>query len=199
MAILPTSSCIRRSPERKRDRQKHCRKDRTQNNTRHFHTRGFFGGFDQANSLYLYATSSLQRDYLGGLSQADKCEEFIVKAKLRTKPFFWFPDQVNGNVIRIGGLIWGGGLAASVLPYWYNLGAYLTYGLAVDFLLRVLAGSICLRSEESPCFYPNSWKPNQEQGVPSSSPVCVDLSSRPLLPSCTQYHYLKPSLQDPSS
>lgn len=93
----------------------------------------FLGGFEQVNSLY--ATGSLQKDYLGGLSQADKCEEFIVKAKLRTKPFFWFPEQVNGNFIRIGGLlICGISLAAPVLPYWYNWGAYLTYGLAVDFL-----------------------------------------------------------------
>jgi glutaredoxin len=112
-----------------------------QNTTPAIFIRGeFLGGFEEVNSLY--ATGALQRDYLGELSQADKCEEFINKAKLTTKPLFWFPEQVDAHVIRIGGLlICGTSLATSLLVYWYSWGAYLSYGLAIDFLLRVLAGS----------------------------------------------------------
>ncbi|KAL3913695.1 MAG: hypothetical protein SGARI_000526, partial [Bacillariaceae sp.] len=102
----------------------------------------FLGGFDQVNSLY--ATGALQRDYLAGLSQADKCEEFINKARLTKKPLFWFPETVNAYVIQISGVLTCmTATAAAILVWWFSWGLYLAYGLAGDFLLRILAGT-CL-------------------------------------------------------
>jgi glutaredoxin len=102
----------------------------------------FLGGFDQVNSLY--ATGALQRDYLAEFSQADKCEEFINKANLSKKPLFWFPETVNAYVIRIGGILTCfTSIAAAILVYWVAWGVYVAYGLAGDFLLRILGGS-CL-------------------------------------------------------
>jgi glutaredoxin-related protein len=101
----------------------------------------FLGGFDQVNALY--ATGVLERDYLYGLSQADKCDEFLTKSKLSRKPMFWFPETVNAYAIRIGGMITSLSAAtAAAIIYWYSWGAYIAYFLALDFFLRVLAGGL---------------------------------------------------------
>jgi glutaredoxin-related protein len=101
----------------------------------------FLGGFEEVNSMY--ATCALQRDYLAELSQADKCEDFINKTNLTKKPLFWFPETVNAYAIQISGVLTClASIAAAVLVYWFSWGTYLAYGLAADFFMRILAGSI---------------------------------------------------------
>jgi glutaredoxin-related protein len=102
----------------------------------------FLGGFEQVNRLY--ATGSLQKDYLHGLSQADECDEFLTKSNIGKKPMFWFPETVNAYTIRVAGIMTClTSLAAAVLVYWFPWGEYIAYGLAVDFFLRILGGT-CL-------------------------------------------------------
>jgi glutaredoxin len=54
----------------------------------------FLGAYDEVNTLYT-------EEYLQGLSQADRCQAFIEKSKLKAMPYFWFPEKVDGNVGRI--------------------------------------------------------------------------------------------------
>mmetsp|Transcript_121002 Transcript_121002/g.349619 ORF Transcript_121002/g.349619 Transcript_121002/m.349619 type:complete len:369 (+) Transcript_121002:715-1821(+) len=100
----------------------------------------FLGGFEDVNQLY--ATGKLQDEYLKGISQADQCQEFLVKAKVGTKPLFWFPDSVNAHVTRVAaGLTAIVALASAVAVHWSDVGRYLCYILFLDFVLRFLAGA----------------------------------------------------------
>lgn len=102
----------------------------------------FLGGFEKVNSLY--AQGRLQEEYLQGLSQADRCEAVISNSKYQMKPFFWFPEKVDGNVVRITGVLT---CFASAIPailihlehfFWARYAAYV---IALDFLLRLLGGA----------------------------------------------------------
>jgi hypothetical protein len=84
----------------------------------------------------------LQGEYLHDLTQADRCEEFIKKSDLSTKPLFWFPETVNAYVVRwTGVLTCMCSLVSAVTVYWYDWGRYVAYGLLFDFILRLLAGA----------------------------------------------------------
>ena len=88
----------------------------------------------------MYATGALQSDYLAGLTNKEKCEKM---AQLSTRqPLFWFPGQVNGKAVRCTGILTclaaTACVVASHLAPW---GGRISYGLALDFAARVLAGS----------------------------------------------------------
>ena len=100
----------------------------------------FLGGFEDVNQLY--ATGRLQGEYLKGLTQADRCEEFIAKTNIGIEPLFWFPSTVNAHVIRITGImICLFGALSAVSAYWFEWGHYIAYILFLDFVLRLFAGS----------------------------------------------------------
>jgi len=102
----------------------------------------FVGGFEEVNALY--AQGTLEEQYLEGLSHADRCEAFITKAKLDLKPYFWFPEKVNANVVRITGILTCLiSAAAAVLVHYEQFfwGRYIAYGIFFDFVLRLLGGA----------------------------------------------------------
>jgi glutaredoxin len=100
----------------------------------------FLGGFEDVNQLY--ATGQLQNDYLKGLSQADRCEEFLAKSNIAIEPLFWFPVTVNAHVVRVTGCITSiCSLVSAVAAQWVDWGQYLAYALFLDFVLRLLGGS----------------------------------------------------------
>jgi glutaredoxin len=100
----------------------------------------FMGGFDDVNQLY--ATSQLQELYLIDLTQADRSEEFITKAKVGTKPLFWFPVTVNAHVVRLSGVMLCLCAAFSAVSvHWVEWGRYVGYALFFDYVFRLLAGS----------------------------------------------------------
>ena len=100
----------------------------------------FLGGFEDVNQLY--AKGSLQEQYLHDLTQADRCEEFMQKSDLSSKPLFWFPQTVNAHVVRFTGAF---NSLLSVLSaatvFYYPWGAYVAYGLFFDFILRFFGGA----------------------------------------------------------
>ena len=98
----------------------------------------FLGGFEDVNAKY--ATGTLHSDYLAGLSNKEKCAKM---AALSTrKPLFWFPDSVNGKVVRCTGtLTCGTALVCVIATYLASWGPYISYYLVLDFVLRILAGS----------------------------------------------------------
>lgn len=100
----------------------------------------FLGGFEAVNQLY--ATGKLQDEYLKDLTQADRCEEFLVKAKIGIEPLFWFPATVNAHVIRLTGILTClSSLISAVSVHWVPWGRYIAYAIFVDFVLRFFAGS----------------------------------------------------------
>jgi glutaredoxin len=102
----------------------------------------FLGGFEEVNSLY--SQGKLQEEYLQGLSQADKCEAFLVKKNLQATPYFWFPEKVDGNVVRISGVLtFFVSALSAILVHWelFFWSRYLAYGIAIDFILRLLGGA----------------------------------------------------------
>ena len=100
----------------------------------------FLGGFEDVNQLY--AKGALQEQYLHDLTQADRCEEFMKKSDLSSKPLFWFPETVNAHVVRFTGAF---NSLLSVLSaatvFYYPWGAYVAYGLFFDFILRFFGGA----------------------------------------------------------
>jgi len=91
----------------------------------------------------MYSTGSLQTDYLAGLSNKETCAKM---AALSTRqPLFWFPEQVNGTVVRCTGVLTC--LTAVVCVVATHVaapsswGPYLAYYLVLDFVLRILAGA----------------------------------------------------------
>jgi glutaredoxin 3 len=104
----------------------------------------FLGGFEEVNALY--AQGRLQNEYLRGLglSQADQCEAFIANSDYQMKPYFWFPEKVDGNVVRITGVLTCFASAMSaILVHWecFFWARYVTYAIAIDFVLRLLGGA----------------------------------------------------------
>lgn len=121
--------------------QKHIQ-DRTGHNTVPvIYVKGaFLGGFEDVNQLY--ATGQLQDKYLKDLTQADRCEEFLLKAKIGIEPLFWFPATVNAHVIRLTGILTClSSLLSALSVHWAPWGRYVAYGLFFDFILRFFAGS----------------------------------------------------------
>ena len=97
------------------------------------------GGFEDVNNLY--STGALQENYISGLSNKEACEKMAAIAT--KKPLLYFPENVNGNVIRGTGVLTCLTSLASVVlsfvaPPW---GQYLAYYLVLEFLLRIIAGS----------------------------------------------------------
>ena len=89
----------------------------------------------------MYSTGTLQKDYLAHLSQAAKCEKLAAAVSTRP-PLFWFPQQVNGQVLRCTGVLTSLTAAACVvLSYLFTWGDYIAYYLVLDFVLRIAAGS----------------------------------------------------------
>lgn len=79
-----------------------------------------------------------------GLSQADHCEAFINSSNYTTTTYFWFPEKVDAYVVRITGALTCLASATSAALvhfegfYWVR---YIAYGLALDFVLRLLGGA----------------------------------------------------------
>lgn len=97
----------------------------------------FLGGFDEISNLYT-------EEYLQGLSQADRCQAILEKSQLRSQPYFWFPEKVDGNVVRISGVVTCFVCALSALlvnlePFYFF--RYVVYAIAADFFLRVMGGA----------------------------------------------------------
>lgn len=99
----------------------------------------FLGGFEDVNAMY--STGSLQTNYLNGLSNKEKCEK--VAAISTREPLFWFPQSVNGNVVRCTGVLTSVASLTCVVAVHTTTswGPYIAYYLVVDFVLRILAGS----------------------------------------------------------
>jgi glutaredoxin 3 len=101
----------------------------------------FLGGFSEVNKLY--AEGKLEEEYLRGLSQADRCQAFMEKSKLKLKPYFWFPEKVDGNVVRITGVVscFVSALTAALVHSDPSFGRYIAYAIAIDYLLRLIGGA----------------------------------------------------------
>lgn len=135
----------------------------------------FLGGFEEVNSLY--AQGKLEGEYLKGLSHADRCEVFISKAKLKAKPFFWFPEKVDGNVVRITGVLtFVISFLSVIFVYFENVsswGRYLAYFLAIEFLLRLLAGARISFLGRLAMLFTKPFDPNPRAGRPKQfAAVC---------------------------
>jgi len=102
----------------------------------------FLGGFSEVNALY--AQGKLQEDYLKDLSQADRCEAFIANSNYAMTTYFWFPDKVDGNIVRLTGVLtfFASALCAT-LVHWEQFfwAKYVAYAIAIDFVLRLLGGA----------------------------------------------------------
>ncbi|KAL3944922.1 MAG: hypothetical protein SGBAC_001013 [Bacillariaceae sp.] len=102
----------------------------------------FLGGFSEVNALY--AQGKLQEDYLKDLSQADRCEAFIANSNYEMSTYFWFPDKVDGNVVRLTGVLtFFVSALCAILVHWEQFfwARYMAYAIAVDFVLRLLGGA----------------------------------------------------------
>ncbi|CAJ1952180.1 unnamed protein product [Cylindrotheca closterium] len=102
----------------------------------------FLGGFSEVNALY--AQGKLQDDYLIGLSQADRCEAFIANSDYEMSTYFWFPHKVDGNVVRLTGVLtFIASALCAILVHWEQFfwARYVAYAIAVDFVLRLLGGA----------------------------------------------------------
>jgi glutaredoxin len=100
----------------------------------------YLGGFETVNNLY--SAGDLQRNYLQGVSQANLCELMLADSKSAAQPYFWFPAKVEGNVVRITGVLTCLSSVCSVALFWYHdIGIYVAYAIWLDFLLRLLGGA----------------------------------------------------------
>lgn len=101
----------------------------------------FLGGFEDGNRLY--ASGELQNNYLSNLTQADQCEEFLVKSNFETKPLFWFPENINAHVVMMTAIIisLSSALSVGLVLRQGAIGRYICYGLFFDFVLRLLGGA----------------------------------------------------------
>lgn len=101
----------------------------------------FLGGFEEVNSLY--AQGKLEKECLEGLSQADRCEVYMATSHLFMKPYFWFPERVDGNVVRATGVLTFSAAAISIALELVDslVGRYISYALAADFFLRLIGGA----------------------------------------------------------
>jgi glutaredoxin len=101
----------------------------------------FLSGYSDVNKLY--AQGKLGEDYLQGLSQADRCQAFMEKSKLKATPYFWFPEKVNGNAVRITGILscFVSALTAALVHSAQIFFRYIAYALAIDYFLRSIGGA----------------------------------------------------------
>lgn len=102
----------------------------------------FLGGFSEVNALY--AQGKLQEDYLVGLSQADRCEAFIQNGAYQMSTYFWFPEKVDANVVRLTGVLtFFASAVCAIMVHWeeFYWARYLAYAIALDFCLRLLGGA----------------------------------------------------------
>lgn len=66
----------------------------------------------------------------------------LADSKAASQPYFWFPSKVDGNVVRITGVLTSLLSASSVALFWYHdIGIYIAYGIWLDFLLRLFGGA----------------------------------------------------------
>lgn len=121
--------------------QKHIQQRTGHNTVPVIYVKGeFLGGFEDVNQLY--ATGQLQDEYLKDLTQADRCEEFLVKSKIGIEPLFLFPAIVDAHVIRLTGILTClSSLLAAISVHWVPWGSYIAYGIFFDFVSRLFAGS----------------------------------------------------------
>lgn len=154
----------------------------------HFRQRTIsIGGFDQVNALY--RTGELECEYLKGLTQTERCEMEVRarNGKGPSVPLFWFPHQVDGNVVRMSGVLTCfTALVAAALFLVYALGekadgnishwgVYLACGLFLDFCGRILAGSRASLSGTLATILVKQifqWEANPRVGRPKQSAAC---------------------------
>ncbi|CAJ1952182.1 unnamed protein product [Cylindrotheca closterium] len=100
----------------------------------------FLGGFKEVNALY--AEGKLQKLFPEDLSQDNQCETFFSGAQYKTEPYFWFPEKVDGNVVRITGVVtcFASVICAFLVQYLF-WARYIAYAIAIDFVLRLLGGA----------------------------------------------------------
>jgi glutaredoxin 3 len=136
----------------------------------------FLGGFEEVNQLY--AQGRLQKEYLHGLSQADQCEAFIANSQYQMKPYFWFPEKVDGNVVRITGVLtcFASAMSAIVVHcdclFWAR---YVTYAIAIDFFLRLLGGAKFSVFGRVAMLLASPLDPNPRMGRPKQFATCCGI------------------------
>jgi glutaredoxin 3 len=140
----------------------------------------FLGGFETVNALY--AQGKLQNEYLQGLShglsQADQCEAFISNTEYQMKPYFWFPEKVDGNVVRISGVLTCFASAMSAILvhlesfFWAR---YVTYAIAIDFFLRLLGGAKFSVFGRVSMLLATPLDPNPRMGRPKQFACCCGI------------------------
>jgi glutaredoxin 3 len=141
----------------------------------------FLGGFEEVNALY--AKGRLKKEYLRGLShglfsQADLCEAFIANTNYLMKPYFWFPEKVDGNVVRISGILTCFAAAISaILVHWERFfwARYVTYAIAIDFFLRLLGGAKFSVFGRVAMLLASPLEPNIRMGRPKQFATCCGI------------------------
>jgi glutaredoxin 3 len=136
----------------------------------------FLGGFEEVNALY--AQGRLKNEYLHGISQADQCEAFISKSEYQAKPYFWFPEKVDGNVVRITGVLTCFASAMSaILVHWtvFFWARYVTYAIAIDFFLRLLGGAKFSIFGRVAMLLASPLDPNPRMGRPKQFASCCGI------------------------
>jgi glutaredoxin len=136
----------------------------------------FLGGFEEVNALY--AQGKLQNEYSRGISQADQCEAFIANSEYHMKPYFWFPEKVDGNVVRIiGVLTFFAGAMSAILVHWESFfwARYVTYAMAIDFILRMLGGAKFSVFGRVAMLLATPLDPNPRMGRPKQFACCCGI------------------------
>lgn len=91
------------------------------------------GGFEEVN--HLYSTGELEKKYPTIIPP-----KASAPVKSTIQPLFWFPEKVNGNAVRITGVLTCFASACSVF-YWKTSGPYIADAILIDFVLRLLGGA----------------------------------------------------------
>lgn len=133
----------------------------------------FVGGCDDTKALY--KSGELERTHLKGLitrkqtQNTDKLETarlIPVERSSAMNPPFWFPNQVNNNVVRVTGLQVFLMSVLSCAFHYEVWGQYLAVGLLVDFGLRLIAGSGISPLGMTATFLTSFFKPDFRPGPP---------------------------------
>eukprot|EP00980_Cylindrotheca_fusiformis_P013641 scaffold3513_cov102-Cylindrotheca_fusiformis.AAC.2 len=122
----------------------------------------FLGGFDEVSSLY-------SSRYFKGLSQADRCQAIMEKSKLNSQPYFWYPQTINGNVVRITGVVTCFiSSFTAVLIHWEQLFflRYVSIAIAFDFFLRMMGGARISPMSWIGLLISKAFDPNPRNGRP---------------------------------